>query len=314
MPASDSERPAALVIGDAMVDAYLDARPVGVSDEAPVMTLDWVAVTRSLGGMLNVARALAELGFNTTTIGRRGDDETSAWVEEECARFGFDSKWIHTPGPTIEKTRIVADADHLARVDREQVEPLDESFEAELGRTIDDAVGRADVIVVSDYDKGFMAPWLVERLMAAGRRHSAPVVVDTKPACMDRYRGARLLTPNEFEARQAAEWLGESTEGDVMRIGERLVARLEADVLVTRGAGGMTLIRQDGPPIEAPSANTTPASTSGAGDVVLAVCAAAIAAGDDADAMVRRSTRLVGRAMSRPGTCRITLDDLHAEV
>ena len=126
-----------------------------------------------------------------------------------------------------------------------------------------------------------------------------------------------MITPNlsEFEAV-----VGHSNnEEEFVNKGLRLVKDLNLEaILITRGEHGMTLIRPDSPELHLPARAQEVFDVTGAGDTVISVLAAAIAAGDglaDSTALANLAAGLVvGKlgtaAMSGPELRRAVLDEL----
>lgn len=300
-----------LVIGDAMVDAYLHTTPAGVSDEAPVAVLDYVAVRRTPGGMMNVAASCAVCGA-VRVIGLIGDDESGNFLRTEAARLGIETHWFSDGRPTIEKMRVLAGEQEamLARVDVEATEAVDEALTRAMLDQVERALPHCGTILVSDYAKGLVTADLAGGLLAAAREHGVPVIVDAKPQTMEWFRGATLFTPNEREAREFAAQHGFECSG-IDDLGATLANALDAAVLITRSAEGMTLFDRGGSRLmhfEGGAARA--ASTSGAGDVVVAAVGHALGRGQTLVEAVQFAGRCAARAVGRAGTCRLEPGDL----
>lgn len=300
-----------LVIGDAMVDAYLRTQPVGVSDEAPVAVLDYVAVQRTLGGMMNVAASCAACG-GVRVIGLIGEDEAGEFLREEAERLGMEAHWFSDGRPTIEKMRVLAGEQEamLARIDVEMAQAVDEALARAMLDEVRRALPRCGAVLVSDYAKGTVTPEVARGLLAEAAEHGVPVIVDAKPQTMEWFRGAALFTPNEREARAFAALHGIEC-GSIDDLGAALARALDAAVLITRGAEGMTLFDRDGSPLAHCDAGAVKAvSTSGAGDVVVAAVGHAMGRGQTLVEAARFAATCAAKAVSRAGTCRIEADDL----
>jgi D-beta-D-heptose 7-phosphate kinase/D-beta-D-heptose 1-phosphate adenosyltransferase len=131
-------------------------------------------------------------------------------------------------------------------------------------------------VILSDYGKGTLSR--VAELVAAARAAAVPVFIDPKGTDFERYRGAHALTPNrgEFEAV-----VGHCVdEADLKRKGEALRADLDFELLlVTRGEHGMTLFERGAEPLTLPAQAREVFDVTGAGDTVIALLGAAVAAG-----------------------------------
>jgi len=327
MPTDDQTKivkkpPTALVIGDAMVDAYLKVESAGISDEAPVIVADWIDMKRELGGMLNTAASLVTLGLSVRTISLIGDDESGQWMQQETKQTGIEATWLTVPNrPTIEKTRVISEQnDYLARLDHEQADhiPHENTYHHDLQKLIQQHLAECHVVVVSDYAKGCINQATAEMLIQSAKQANVPVLVDARPVHMPWYKGADLFTPNEAEAKKCAKQIGmDRRDYSLDEIGRHLCQSLNSPILITRGPNGMTYYAApDTEPVEIPCATSSVPhevqvrSTSGAGDVVMAVMADGAARGENPTDTAVRANQLVAQTLKRDGTCRLEPGDL----
>ncbi len=271
------------VVGDVMLDAYLTGRIERISPEAPVPVFEVQREEHMLGGAANVAKCLVALGAKVTLCGVVGDDANAELLRIEAANTRIDGAGLTVePGrPTILKTRIVAQRQQMIRLDREQPGPMSEATEADLVGRVREAVRDADAVVISDYQKGAVSDAVARAAIeAAGDR--VPVVVDPKRPPWDKFRGATMLKPN----RREAGWFMSAAIGDdaaATEAARAMVQRLDiGHALITRSEQGMTLVTGDRDPFHLPPIRREVFDPTGAGDLVGAVLALALAAGADA--------------------------------
>lgn len=265
-----------LVLGDLVLDEYVWGDVERVSPEAPVPVVQVSRETLVLGGAGNVARNVVALGGSVTFCSMVGDDAAGRQAADLLKNLGVDpADLVVAEGrPTTRKTRVVARSQQIVRFDRETLEPPP----PELGRLLLDGLERlipgCDGVVVEDYGKGLLAGDTAAEAMRRFLDHGAPVVVDPKSA-LAAYRGAALVKPNLREA----EWLSGvriRDAADLARAAQRLRADLGgADVVVTRGAEGMTLFEGDGPGVDVHTAARDVFDVQGAGDTTIAALALA---------------------------------------
>jgi len=147
---------------------------------------------------------------------------------------------------------------------------------------------------------------------AQGR--NLPVVVDPKGADYSPYAGATAITPNQKEMEQVC---GQplASRKELVKKGEELRERLGLHaLLITQGAEGMTLIREDG-------ALRIPARTprevfdvSGAGDTVVAVLALGLAQWGDAAVAAALANLAAGVVVTKKGTAPILRSEMEREL
>ena len=190
-----------LVIGDVMLDRFVDGHVSRISPEAPVPVLGQSSVRQMAGGAANVAANMASLGITVTLIGVCGDDDAGTTLINELAHHsGISFKPIRIAGrPTSVKTRFRAAGQQILRVDDETVAPINADTQSLCLTLVADHIESAALVILSDYAKGTLPPRLISALIAAAKKHRKPLLVDPKSADLSVYRGANLITPNLAE-------------------------------------------------------------------------------------------------------------------
>jgi D-beta-D-heptose 7-phosphate kinase/D-beta-D-heptose 1-phosphate adenosyltransferase len=162
-------------------------------------------------------------------------------------------------------------------------------------------------IILSDYAKGALHD--PQPLIQQARENKVPVFVDPKGTDFSRYCGATLMTPNlhEFEAV-----VGHcESEAELVRRGRQLLADLSLEaLLVTRGEQGMTLLRPDAIALHLPARAKEVFDVTGAGDTVISVLAASVAAGESFANSVALANLAGGIVVGKLGTATISGPEL----
>jgi D-beta-D-heptose 7-phosphate kinase/D-beta-D-heptose 1-phosphate adenosyltransferase len=304
------------VVGDLMIDRFIWGSVTRISPEAPVPIVREERRSASLGGAGNVARNTVALGGAAMLAGLVGEDADGRDLHDLCAGAGLSPDGIlAVPGrPTTVKTRIVAHHQHVVRFDREEDAPVEASVTAGLARKALAMLEEAQALIVSDYDKGAIAPALLKPLLEEASRRRIPVVVDPKTRLMDHYRPATVVTPN---ARETAEAWGKPvrTEGDLEAAGRALQKRLESPwLLITRGERGMLLLPGEGKPVAVHARAREVFDVSGAGDTVVATLALALAAGASMIEAVVLANHAAGVVVGKLGTAALSGEELLGSV
>lgn len=300
-----------LVVGDAMLDRYVEGVVKRISPEAPVPVVHVTSDRAALGGAANVAAGVVALGARCGLVAAAGPDDPGALLRAELEAAGIPSDGlVETPGrPTTQKTRILGGRQQMLRVDREARGPLSEDATAALLRTAEAELETTDVLVFQDYDKGTITPAVARGLIAAANRRGVPTVVDPKLRNFFEYRGATVFKPNRAEL---AAGLGiEESAIDSLDLASVVEQLGVHNLLLTLGRDGMLLIGHDVDGVErVPSLAREVFDVTGAGDTVLAVTAVALAAGGSLLEAARLATVAAGLGVSRPGAVSITADEL----
>ena len=312
------------VIGDLMLDAYLIG-PVGrISPEAPVPVLEVTDQQFKLGGAANVARCLVELGAKVKMTGVIGDDSHGRRLQEAAQQYHIDtSALIADPArPTTCKTRVVARDQQVIRLDQESKTPVASTVQTQLLEQINDLCQWAEAIVLSDYAKGVLTNEVCRRAIADA--NNKPVVVDPKHLPWERFQGATVVKPNRLEASHfAGGTLPDNS--DIFEVAKNLASHLHIkNALITCGADGMTLATRpatnslDFAKQHFPACPHELVDVTGAGDVVSATLALALATGADAPTAAWLANVAAGVKVGKFGAAAVSaqeiLDALHVPI
>lgn len=299
-----------LVIGDVMLDRYWHGAATRVSPEAPVPVVKVSNREDRPGGAGNVALNIAALGSATRLVGVIGKDETGQELSSRLAAAGVYCDFLQSPDkPTITKLRVISQHQQLIRLDFEQL------FEqADIIGLNDRAAALMDdiqAVVLSDYAKGALQD--VQSLITLARARGIPVIVDPKGTDFSRYRGATLITPNISELEAVVGHCAH--EDELVEKGLSLVRDLGLEaLLVTRGEHGMTLIRPDSPELHLPARAQEVFDVTGAGDTVISVLAAALAAGVELADATALANLAAGLVVGKLGTAAISGPELRRAI
>lgn len=303
-----------LVVGDVMLDRFIFGRVSRISPEAPVPVVVHDHDESRLGGAANVAHNIVSLGGRTTLVGVVGDDADAAPLAAEMAARAVDTHALVTlpERRTTTKLRVVTSRNQqVARVDYETDSDLDAASEDAVLAVIDQHLDEAQVLLVSDYQKGVVTRRVMEHLVTRARERRVPLLVDPKVPHIDFYRGATLVTPNHAEAEAA--W-GERirTMEDARAAARHLMERAGVEgVLITLGERGLWLSVGDVDGSLAATAREV-ADVTGAGDTVIATLALALAAGAQAAEAAALANEAAGIAVGRFGAATVTAAELRA--
>jgi rfaE bifunctional protein kinase chain/domain len=270
-----------LVVGDAMLDVYLSGDVERISPEAPVPVVRVRERKYALGGAANVAQNVMAIGATCHLIAAVGNDHAGKTVRAMLTASGVSESGLVTVDRcTTQKTRILARAQQLVRVDEEE----DADFTpAEIGPLLDrvrSSVENADAVILEDYNKGVLVPEVIDEVMRLARERSLPVVADPKYRNFFHYRGATIFKPNVRELEAA---LGASFDVEHPETLPDTLHRLGVNyILLTLGERGMVLFSHGGEIARVPTAAREVYDVVGAGDTVTANLAAVLAVGGTA--------------------------------
>jgi rfaE bifunctional protein kinase chain/domain len=270
-----------VVVGDAMLDIYLTGEVDRISPEAPVPVVRVRERKHALGGAANVAQNVSAIGAHCDLVAAVGRDASGEVLRSMLSAIGADTRRLaEVARQTTTKTRIVARAQQVVRVDDEEDSDLSADELAELLAAVTAALGEADALILEDYNKGVLVPRVIVEAIALARQRQIPVVVDPKYRNFFLYRGATVFKPNRRELEAA---LGATVDLEHPEALPDVFQRLGVDyLLLTLGEQGMVLLSADGLVGRVATVAREVYDVVGAGDTVTAYLAAVLAAGGSA--------------------------------
>jgi D-beta-D-heptose 7-phosphate kinase / D-beta-D-heptose 1-phosphate adenosyltransferase len=311
-------KPRVLVVGDVMLDRYVWGDAERISQEAPVILLRADKREESLGGASSVATMLSALQADVNLVGVVGRDADAMHVRQILDNLHVGQAGLRTDEsrPTTVKERYIGRAQHkhpqqMLRVDFESREPVTGEVEAGLCEAIESEVGAADVVLISDYDKGVCTPAVMAVAIAAAKKRGIRVIADPiRGRDYAKYRGCSSMTPNRLEA-------GLATGQNINTNDEAIVAarKLRDDLgleagIVTLDKDGMALAHRDGTEGIYATRPRQVYDITGAGDMVMSVLGLALAAGADYPSAIRLANVAGGLEVEKIGVATVSREEI----
>lgn len=300
-----------VVLGDLMLDEYLFGEVSRISPEAPVPIVHVRRERAVLGGAANVAANLKAIGAEPIVVGTLQEDPAGLKLLGILKAQGISEGGIvrDASRPTIIKTRVIGQQQQMLRIDREELTALPSAAVDALKAQLAKALDQGGALIVSDYAKGVVNESIMDTVRDACQARNLPWIVDPKPSQKALYRGATLMTPNTKELSELTQMPAKG-DSEMAVAGQRLAEDLGlAGLLVTRSEKGMALMAPDSThaaPWMIPTEAREVFDVSGAGDTVIAVFSAAIAAGADWKAAAMLANAAAGVVVAKVGTATAT--------
>lgn len=304
-----------LVIGDMMIDKYIIGTVSRISPEAPVPVLNQREIRRKLGGCGNVILNVCSLGAKVRAVGRIGDDAEGEFFREQMKKTGVDDRFIFSDGSTIVKTRVSANNQQFIRIDEEDITPPSEGIMSDIRDNVTELMKDIDVVIISDYSKGFISEELAALIIFAARERNIPVLADPKGKSAAKYRGAFAITPNTKEFLDMTGLTSLPDENGIREAGIALCEENDLEYLIfTRSEKGISIIdRKAGTKSDFSAVVKEVVDVTGAGDTVAAVCALCIGSGFSMAHCAVISNLAASVVVSRFGTAQVSFAELAAE-
>jgi len=305
-----------LIVGDIMLDEYIWGRVHRISPEAPVPVVDVTERTVRLGGAANVVKNLASVGIQPFIAAVCGNDSNGLILKNELEKSGCSTISLigSKSRPTTTKTRIMAHQQQVVRVDSEDSSNLSGVEESILISAIKSIIDQMDAVIISDYGKGVITPSLLHELTKITQEKKIFVSVDPKEKHWDYYNAVDIITPN---LKEGYESLGLTLKGMpedsiIIEKGWEIVSRYNLSyLLLTLSEKGMMLF--DSAQQTQTHLHTVAKEVydvTGAGDTVISLFTAAIAAGANPVEATFIANHAAGITVGEIGTASVTPEEL----
>ncbi|MDX2068904.1 MAG: bifunctional ADP-heptose synthase [Haliscomenobacter sp.] len=266
-----------LIVGDVMIDRYLRGNVTRISPEAPVPVVNLEAEDLRLGGAANVALNVRAMGATPILCSVVGHDEDGQAFRQLLPENGMSNQHIlhSSTRRTTVKTRIMAGAQHLLRMDQEDTHDLNDSEVEQLLEIISYALDTQDihVILFQDYNKGVLSPRVIREVILESIRRGIPTAVDPKFNNFWAYKQITLFKPNLKEIRAQSPQPVQTNLASLQAAATYIKAQLgNQHTLITLSEKGLFL-ETGGKGKIIPTEPRAVADVCGAGDTVISIVA-----------------------------------------
>lgn len=232
------------VVGDVMLDKYLLGVVNRISPEAPVPVLDVNKKSERPGGAANVALNLYGLQLQTILFSVIGNDDSADSLLSFFEKAGLSSEGIikSSSRRTSQKIRVMSNGQHLLRIDEEDTYSLSSEEEKVFLAHILSLWGKfkPQGIVLQDYNKGVLTPFIINSLISMAKKMDIPIVVDPKELHFWDYQGVTLFKPNKKEIQKKIPFLFENNISDLKRVSDYIFDKLDCEIsVITLGEDGL---------------------------------------------------------------------------
>ena len=275
------------VLGDLIVDEYIDCDPIGMSQEDPTLVVTPIHSEKFIGGAAIVAAHARSLGADVRYFSVSGKDASAKFAIDKLHDYGVKSEVFNEESrPTTLKQRYRAAGKTLLRVSHLRQHAISHQVADKILNAVKAALPTSDIVIFSDFNYGCLPQSLVDEIATICRRYKILMVADSQSSSqvgdVSRFKGMLLLTPTEREARLAVR----DFDSGLVTLAEKLRKKSRAkNIVLTLGAEGLlahAASNKSDPITDRLSAfNTAPKDTAGAGDSLLTCSSMAMAVGAD---------------------------------
>jgi len=302
-----------LVIGEAILDSYLQGSSTRLCREAPVPIVDVSGATHVPGGAANTAANVASLGGETYFLSVMGQDLAGDQLCDALSQRGVRVETVvrSRDRHTLVKQRLVAESQLLVRFDQGSINAISPDEEAHLIANLTQHFLQADAVIISDYAYGIFTPAVVAALKVLQSENPRVLVADSKRLQDYAELGVTAVKPNYDEAVRLLE-LPRLSGGDrveqMARHGQGVLAATGAKmaaITLDREGALIFLNAEPGTSGEPSRTFAEPAPNShatGAGDTYVAALTLALAAGADPHGAASLAATATAVIVAEPGT------------
>jgi len=304
------------VVGDMMLDGYYWGDVNRISPEAPVPVIEIDEEFFRFGGAANVALNIKTLGGIPLPIGIIGNDDHGKIFRSLLSDMKMNAGGIiiDSSRPTTAKTRVIANNQHVVRIDKESKEYISTSVENKIYGFLNKSIKKLDGIILQDYNKGVLTESLIKKIIKLANDYQKIVAVDPKFNNFFAYSGATIFKPNKKETEDALGMRLKSKK-ETKEAGQKLIKKLKAKyVMITLGQDGVALFESGKPERRIPTKARKVRDVSGAGDTVISTLTLALAAGADIYEAAYLSNYAGGLACEEVGIVPVELNNLFIEM
>lgn len=306
-----------LILGDIMVDKFVQGTVSRISPEAPVPVVEVKKETSLPGGAGNVANNIAALKAKVFLVGVIGNDSAGENLKQELDKNSIIVDGIFTDiyRPTSVKTRIIAQHQQVVRVDWETKDEISGSIREKMFDYVHKILPQIDAIILSDYGKGVVKPKILKEVISLANKNRIPVTVDPKIEHFLSYRKVTCITPNLQEAVSGMRIHKAQNEKEIHVLGKNILNRLGCQsVLITRGEKGMTLFEKGKKPFHIPTRAKEVYDVTGAGDTVISVLTLGLASKLSLRVSAEIANYAAGVVVGKLGTATVSPEELKQNI
>ncbi|MDX1653379.1 MAG: D-glycero-beta-D-manno-heptose-7-phosphate kinase [Brumimicrobium sp.] len=307
-----------LVLGDVMIDAYLEGKVSRMSPEAPVPIVDFTSREERLGGAANVALNLLSLGAKVVMCSVIGEDSNGETMMQLLRKREISAEGMvqSKDRQTTVKTRVIGNHQQLLRVDQEQTNDISKTEEDKLLANIELLLKNGcDAVILEDYNKGVLTERVITETLRLANKFGVPTTVDPKLKNFFAYKGATLFKPNLKELQEGLSRYFPITNRELFEDAvNELCNRIQCNYLLVTLSEHGVFVKKDDQQHYIPAHVRNIADVSGAGDTVISVATLCLVAGLGADKIAEIANLAGGIVCEEPGVVAIRSEKLLSEI
>lgn len=302
-----------IVIGDLMLDKFIYGNASRISPEAPVPVVLVEKEVYLPGGAANTANNISSLEGKAYIAGVVGNDDSADILTKKIDSNGINrAAVLRANRQTTVKERVIASKQQVVRLDYETMEDITEDIEKSLVCLIEEQIGKADIVVLSDYAKGLFTKNLTKEIKLLAATNKKRIIASPKPKNSHFFDGCDFLIMNNHEAEDVSNI--RYSKSNLESIAEKVIYELNCpNLMITCGADGM-FIYSSACKQHIPTNAREVYDVTGAGDTVAASLAISLASGASFGDAALISNYAAGIVVGKIGTATLTRGELRRSI
>ncbi len=298
-----------LIVGDAMLDVYLQGACTHLCREAPVQVVEIKDERKMAGGAANSAVNCADLGAEVFFVSAVGRDEEGDALLRILKERGVDTTGVARMDgiKTVTKERIFASDHMLLRFDKGRREPLPPPLAEAVSESLTRLYPTCTAVMISDYEYGLLTDGVISTLRDLQEQYRKPLLVDSRYLAKYTDFAATVIKPNFEEVVSFLGTAGIPIDTDRLewtrRHGPELLEKTGADVAaITIDALGSLIFEKGKPPYRTYSEPVQSVRAVGAGDTYSSVFILALSQGASPSYAAELASVAASRVLDKIGT------------
>ena len=276
-----------VVIGDSIVDEYLQCNAIGMSQEDPTIVVTPDEEMLFLGGAAITAGHAKGLGAKTVSFySVLGTDGESQFAKKKLNDYQLESIiFTDSTRPTTKKRRYRVENKTLLRVNTFRDHDISLELQERIFDRLAHNINQASLVILSDFNYGVLPQSLVNKIINMCQDRDIFIAADSQTSSqigdISRFSGVDLIMPTERELRISSN----NNRDGLVVLAEKLRQRMGCtNIVITLADEGALLhlgngISWENDKIAALATNAL--DPSGAGDCMLSATAMSLACGAD---------------------------------
>jgi D-beta-D-heptose 7-phosphate kinase/D-beta-D-heptose 1-phosphate adenosyltransferase len=296
-----------LVIGDLILDRYLQGNCSRVAPEASVPIIDLTLNKDCPGGAANVAANLSALGAEVILSSAIASDGHGNSLLKLLKTLNIDTGLIinESERTTLCKTRVSSSSQLIVRYDEGSCNPIATATCKQMIASISTVFDQVDAVFISDYEKGVVTDDLIDGLKLINEGNKKIVAVDARNFTRYAALEPTLIKPNYVEALSLCglKTISIDRPKHVKSWGQRLYQYSKAkNILLTMDEDGVCCFEKGRLSFHRAVPKVANPQVSGAGDTFLSTALMAMLSGADLSCSTTLAISAAAVVITQPHT------------